>query len=146
MRASHSYSGLSERRILRVTNKEIKYRRFNAKFLNKATPRPVRVENVFTQLQLDLVDMRKQSVEHNGKNYKYIFSLMDIFSRFHWLFPLQRKRPSDVAPYLSRVFAEHGALERLQSDRGTEFKREVKKVSFSINIANSVIYIKVKII
>ena len=48
---------------------EAKYRKFNANFLSKAAPRPVRVENVFSQLQIDLVDMRNQLAEYENKVY-----------------------------------------------------------------------------
>ena len=56
------------------------------------------------QLQLDLVDMNLQAVKYNGKSYRYILSMMDIFSRFHWLVPLQRKCTSHGAFYLNRKF------------------------------------------
>ena len=48
---------------------EAKYRKFNAKFLNKAALRPVRFQNVNSQLQIDLVDMRNQLVEYENKVY-----------------------------------------------------------------------------
>ena len=48
---------------------EAKYRKFNTKSLNKAAPRPVRVQNVYSQLQIDLVDMRNQLVEYENKVY-----------------------------------------------------------------------------
>ena len=58
LRAAHSFSGLSERNILGITNHETKYRKFNAKLMNKAAPGPVRAENVFSMSSLDLVDMK----------------------------------------------------------------------------------------
>ena len=81
------------------------------------------------QLQLDLVDMRSQVVEYNGKSYRYILSLIDIFSRFHWLVPLQRKFASHVAFHLNRTFTEHEPPGRLQTDNGVEFKKHVIKVN-----------------
>ena len=81
------------------------------------------------QLQLDLVDMRSQVLEYNGKSYRYILSLIDIFSRFHWLVPLQRKFASHVAFHLNRTFTEHEPPDRLQTDNGGEFKKHVIKVN-----------------
>ena len=81
------------------------------------------------QLQLDLVDMRSQVVEYNGKSYRYILSLIDIFIRFHWLVPLQRKFASHVAFHLNRTFTEHEPPDRLQTDNGVEFKKHVIKVN-----------------
>ena len=128
-RAAESYAGMSERRILKITNNNFKYRQFNAKFTNKAIPRPIRVKRVMEQLQLDLVDMRSQAVEYNGKSYRYILSLMDIFSRFHWLVPLKRNFASNVAFYLNRIFMEHRPPDKLQTDNGGEFKKDVIKVN-----------------
>ena len=81
------------------------------------------------QLQLDLVDMRSQVVEYNGKSYRYILSLIDIFSRFHWLVPLQRKFASHVAFHLNRTFTKHEPPDGLQTDNGVEFKKHVIKVN-----------------
>ena len=67
--------------------------------------------------------MRLQAAKFNGKSYRYILSLMDIFSRFHWLVPLQRKFASHVAFHLNRIFMEHGPPDRLQADSGGEFKK-----------------------
>ena len=52
---------------------------------------------------------------------------MDVFSRFHWLAPLERKTSSNVRKELQRIYKEHGVPERLQSDNGGEFKKHVKK-------------------
>ena len=57
-RAAESYAGLTERKILRITSNELKYRIHNAKFRNKGTPRPVRAKHVQSQHQIDLIDLR----------------------------------------------------------------------------------------
>ena len=69
LRAVHSFFGLSERNILGITNNEAKYRKFNAKFMNKAVPRPGTAEMVFSQLQIDLVEVKNQVIEHENKVY-----------------------------------------------------------------------------
>ena len=51
-----------------------------------------------SQLQLEVVSMKSQVVSWKGKTYRYILSLMDIFSKFQWLVPLQRMYPSHVVP------------------------------------------------
>ena len=70
---------------------------------------------------------RKILHEMNSKSKcrKYILSLMDIFSRFHWLAPIQRKLSLQVDAKLDRIFVEYGSPERIQSDNGGEFKKEV---------------------
>ena len=71
LRATYNFSGLSEQEVLRKTDNEAKYQKFNAKFLNKAAPRPARAENILSQLQIDL---RNQLIEDKNKVYQYIFS------------------------------------------------------------------------
>ena len=51
---------------------------------------------------------------------------MDVFSRFHWLVPLATKKSSHVKKELQRIYKEHSQPERLQSDNGGEFKRQVE--------------------
>ena len=48
-RAASSYAGLSEKKILQVSNNEFQYRVHNAKFTNKATPKPVTAKHVQSQ-------------------------------------------------------------------------------------------------
>lgn len=127
-RAAAGFAGLSERRILSVTNSELKYRIHNAKFTNKAVPRPVTAKHVQSQHQVDLMVLINDAVKHNGKVYKYVLSVMDIFSRFVWLRPLEKKTSSRVAMLLSSIYSEHGPPDRLQSDRGPEFLGKLKSL------------------
>ena len=97
VRTAESYAGLIENKILKITNKHVKYHKFNVKFLNKAIPQPMRVSSVIEQVQIDLINLSSQRVEYEGKVYRYVLLVMDVFSRFHWLSPLQRKFPHHVA-------------------------------------------------
>ena len=125
-RAGDGYAGLSKRQALKCVTSNERLRKFNARFTNKAKPRPVRVKRIQEQHQIDLVDMKSMKVEYKAKCYRYIFLLMDIFSRFHWLAPLTRKKSSHVKKELQRIYKEHGQPERLQSEKGVGFKRQVK--------------------
>ena len=126
LRATYNFSGLSEQEVLRKTDNEAKYQKFNAKFLNKAAPRPARAENIFSQLQIDLAGIRNQLTEDKNKVYQYIFSLMNVLNRFHGLIHLERKFPRHVKPHLEKLFIEDGPSKGLQSNRGKEYKIEVK--------------------
>lgn len=55
------------------------------------------------QVQIDLVDMSNQHVEHEGKVSKYVLSVMDVFSGFHWPYPLQRKSSRHVSTQLLKI-------------------------------------------
>ena len=67
LRASHSWAGLSERKILDEMISNSKYRKFNAKFTIKLIPCPKKVNNFVSQMQIDLVSMKSQAVECEGK-------------------------------------------------------------------------------
>ena len=73
--------------------------------------------------------MCNMAVMYNGKTYKYILSLLDIFSRFHWLCPLESKHSNAIKKELKKIkiYKVHGIPKRIQSDNGGEFKKHVKK-------------------
>ena len=113
-RAPAGFVGLSERNILRETNGKIKYRIYNVKFTNKATPRPVTAKSVQAQHQVDLMDLSKDdAVEHDGLVFRYVLSIMDVFSRYSWLRPLEKKASHHVSQALKAIYAEHGPPDRL---------------------------------
>ena len=60
-------------------------------------------ETVQIRHQIDLVDMEKLKTKHKGKVFKYVLSVMDVFSRYQWLVPLERKLSSHVARELLRI-------------------------------------------
>ena len=70
--------------------------------------------------------MKSQKVEYKGKTYKYVLSLLDVFSRFHWLSPLLSKHSKEVEMELEKIFDQHGIPQTIQSDRGKEFCGTVK--------------------
>ena len=115
-RAGDRYAGLTERQIRHVTSNNSKYRIHSAVFKNKVLPKPVRAKHVDSQHQIDLIDLTKQSVEFAGK----VLSAMDVFSRYLWLAPLEKKSSRCIVRNLQKIYEEQGPLVRLQSDRGKE--------------------------
>ena len=69
-----------------------------------------------------------------GITYKYIMSVIDIFSRFVFLRPLQSKESAEIAENLRNIYNEHGPPEILPSDQGTEFKGVVKTLCEALNV------------
>lgn len=68
--------------------------------------------------------------------YKYVLSVIDIFSRFLWLVALESKSISHVVRVLQTVYDQHGPPDRLQSDRGTEFEGKLSSMCESYKIKN----------
>ena len=65
--------------------------------------------------------MKNMAVVYKGKTYKYILSFLDVFSRFHWLYPLESKHSSGVKKKLKKIYSVYGLPQKLQSDNGEEF-------------------------
>ena len=126
-RENDEFAGLTQRKISKVIMEDPKLRKHSIKITNKARARPFRVKNVHNQHQIDLVNICNMAVTYNGKTYNYILSLLDIFSRFHWLCPLESKHSNSVTNELKRIYKMHGIPKRIQSDNGGEFKKHVKK-------------------
>ena len=65
-----------------------------------------------------------------------MLSIIDVFSRYHWLVPLQTKKSSQGVCELLRIYTEHGALHVIQHNQGHEFEGPVaalcKKPSINV--------------
>ena len=78
----NSYIGFAERDVQKVLAKSSVHQRLNIRFENKA---------------------------RLGGYEEIALSIIDVFSRYHWLVPLQTKKSSHLACELFRVYTEHGA-------------------------------------
>lgn len=125
---SHYYSGLSRNAIQKKLNVMKKPPKLRPLFENKAPLRPIKACRVQDRHQVDLVSIASTPATIDGDTYKYVMSVIDIFSRFVFLGPLQTKESSEVAENLLDIYNEHGPPEILQSDQGTEFKDVVKAI------------------
>lgn len=97
-------------------------RKFSVKFTNKAKSHLVIVKHI----QVDWVYMKGMQLEYKWKTHWYILSLMDSFSRFHWLAPLERKKSSFVDKELKWIYTLHGIRKRIQNDNVGKFKKDVE--------------------
>ena len=96
--------------------------------------RPIKACKVEERHQVDLVSMTSMPATIDGDNCKYIMSVIDIFSWFVFLHPLQTTESAEVVEHLLDIYNEHGPPEILQSDQGTEFKGVVKTICESLNV------------
>ena len=70
----------------------------------------------------------------DGDTYKYIMSVIDIFSRFVFLRPLQTKESAEVAEHFSDIYNEHGPP-RFSRATKEQFKGVVKTICESLNVS-----------
>ena len=73
----------------------------------------------FEYWQMDLIDFHKDS--HKNKGYSYILVIIDIFSKFIYLYPIKDKTTISVRNVLQRIFLSGDIPMKLGSDRGPEF-------------------------
>lgn len=128
------FVGLSKDHVQSILNRDKLHYRRNARFLNKAILKPIRARDVQVRHQVDLMDLGKRGkVKFKGIVYRYVLSVMDVFSRFIWLRPLQSKNSKAIAAELKVIYMENGSPLVLQSDQGSEFKGAVKRLVKMVN-------------
>ena len=74
-----NFFGLSQNKI--QENRDKSHYRRNARFLNKATLKPIRARDaVQVRHQIDLMDMgKKGTVTASGTSYRYVLSVLECF-------------------------------------------------------------------
>lgn len=78
------------------------------------------VTNIDDLWQADLADMSSLKKENN--NYKYLLTVIDVFSRHAWVEPLLVKTGLQVSDAFKRIFMRSKRTPyRLQTDKGKEF-------------------------
>ena len=76
----------------------------NKPVINKFERKKVIVNHIDEIHSCDLVDMTKYS--RMNKGYKYIFTNIDIFSKYAWSFPLKTKVIKEIKPCFQKIFKE----------------------------------------
>ena len=84
------------------------------------------------QWQMDLVDMQKLSKWNKG--YKYLLTVIDVFSKVAWAEPLKSKSAKDMLTALQRLKGHFPTSPlRVQTDQGTEFLAKPVQAWFKKN-------------
>ena len=83
------------------------------------------VGGVDKTLAADLVDISVFSWDNKG--FKFILSIIDVFSKYGWLVRLKDKKGPTMRETFQKVFKER-MLEKLWTDKGKEFYMEVKQL------------------
>ena len=94
-------------------------------FDNKAPLIPIRTSSVQERHQADLVVMNKYPVHRGNREYTYLLSILDCFSRYLWLRPLETKTSSSVVREIKKIYNSEGHPRIFQTDQGGELKKEV---------------------
>lgn len=76
--------------------------------------------------EIDLCDM--QAFAKYNAGYKFILSVIDVFSKFGWMVVLKNKTAKEVLKAFRKIITESGRTPlAIQSDKGSEFKNKIFK-------------------
>jgi hypothetical protein len=91
------------------------------------------------EMQGDLMDLKKYSQFNKG--YRYLFNVIDIYSRYGWSFPIKNKTPNEIAPLIEKIFKQipKDHYKAIAFDKGNEFMGQVNTVIEKYNIKKYVI-------
>ncbi len=83
--------------------------------------------------------MGKWAVKHRNIRYRYILTILDVYSRYIWLRPLKSKKSKEAAKHLVEIYTEHVPPKILQHDQGKEFKGVVQTLmeSYQVKVIQS---------
>ncbi|KAG0432006.1 Pro-Pol polyprotein [Dictyocoela muelleri] len=84
--------------------------------------RPILSSYPRERLIVDTIDMRQYSEENN--QYKYIFTMIDSFSKFGWCYKALNKSSESFSKILENHFYLEGKWDILHTDNGGEFENE----------------------
>jgi hypothetical protein len=85
------------------------------KFVQRCT----QMRGIDDTYQIDLVEMIPYAKQN--RHYKYILTIIDIFSKYAWAFPIKNKTSLCVMNEMKKLFNEGHVPKNIHSDMGKEF-------------------------
>lgn len=69
--------------------------------------------------QADLVEMIPYAKEN--RNFKYILTVIDVFSKYAWAFPIKTKSAAETTSAMEKILKSGAVPKNIQTDMGKEF-------------------------
>ena len=104
----------------------------NKPVINKFPRKKIIVNYIDEIHSCDLVDMQKYS--RMNKGYKYIFTNIDVFSKYAWSFPIKSKKISNIKPCFQKIFKERKPKFIWSDKESSFFSKEMLKFFEDHNI------------
>ena len=123
-----AYSAIKSKKVLGLGNNftmEDLSQELNKAVINKFERKKVIVNHIDQIHSCDLVDMVKYSKVNRG--YKYIFTNIDIFSKYAWSFPLKSKTIKDIKPCFEKIFKQRKPKYIWSDQESAFFSKEMLK-------------------
>lgn len=93
--------------------------------------------------QMDITHLDRPVIVKENKNYKYILVIIDIFSKYVYMFPLKEKSSENIAKWLMKIFLSGDIPMVLHSDNAQEFTSEIVNnvcIQFNVIQKNGSVY------
>lgn len=71
------------------------------------------------QWEIDIADLSLFARENGG--IRYLLTVIDVFTKYLWLYPLKTKKPDGVVAALKAIIDTGRKPDKIRSDNGTEF-------------------------
>ena len=97
----------------------------NKGVINKFERKKVIINHIDEIHSCDLVDMTMYS--RRNKNNKYIFTNIDIFSKYAWVFSIKSKKISGIKPCFQKIFKERKPKYIWSDKESSFFSKEILK-------------------
>ena len=104
----------------------------NKPVINKFGRKKIVINHIDEIHSRDLVDMQKYS--RMNKGYKYIFTNIDILSKYAWSFPLKSKTIKDIKPCFEKIFKQRKPKYIWSDQESAFFSKEMLKFFKDNNI------------
>lgn len=86
--------------------------------------RAYQMRGIDDTFQIDLIEMIPHS--NVNSNYKYILTVIDVFSKYGWTRPLKNKTGQEVTNAMQSIFdADKRIPKNIHSDEGKEFYNKI---------------------
>ena len=97
----------------------------NKPVINKFPRKKIIVYYIDEIHSCDLVDMQKYS--RMNKGFKYIFTNIDVFSKYSWSFPIKSKTIKEIKPCFQKIFKERKPKFIWSDKESSFFSKEMLK-------------------
>ena len=97
----------------------------NKHVINKFERKKVIINHIDEIHSCDLVDMTTYT--KINKIHKYIFTNIDIFSKYAWAFPIKSKKIQDIKPCFQKIFKERKPSYIWSNQESAFFSKETQK-------------------
>ena len=116
----------------------------NKPVINKFERKKVIVNHIDEIHSCDLVDMVKYSRVNRG--YKYIFTNIDVFSKYTWSFPLKTKTIKDIKQCFEKIFKQRRPKYIWSDQESAFFSKEMLKFFENNNVKIYHTYSNLKVV